>query len=313
MRAFVRALRLLLPLLSLCVVAVPSGSQVAPELREQLEREMEAEDQADERLRLEAEQRHLAVDAAWREAMKIPSLEQHLRTTHAKREAWVQEQQREFGEQLRMGLALREGESVRAPLAGCARDREEAEAVFGPFLTWRRLTPDDFQGPPRRIEALMGTPSGVPGAVSVVEVVCIGEARVVAKPRGLFEAEVTELEYLAVFQSADSWWMPAGAPDAHALLLLHEQGHFDLVELGARARNEGADGVKRTLRATDRSPYGAGSELGRAFLVHMNGVSDGVRAAQLRYDAETSHGRVPEAQMEWSRRLAAGLRRKQAD
>jgi len=107
------------------------------------------------------------------------------------------------------------------------------------------------------------------------------------------------LEYgvLAVFQPDATWVESVVLTDStQSHVLPHEQGHFNISELGARL-----------LRADllEFNPPCAGADSIFARVAEAGFVRE--RAMQARYDEETVHGTVPAEQAGWMSRVAAAL------
>jgi len=82
-------------------------------------------------------------------------------------------------------------------------------------------------------------------------------------------------------------------------LLAHEQGHFDLAEVYARRLRER---LRKEVAAACRSSAPAAA-LQRIY----DDVLDEAERESARYDADTDHGRRPEAQRQWRLLISAAL------
>jgi Bacterial protein of unknown function (DUF922) len=142
-------------------------------------------------------------------------------------------------------------------------------------LSWK-----DFRG-----RAKLGTATAAQTSSSVTYIVeCHGEG---------FRYAV-----LATFSPAESWVRPDIPPHrtSSASTLKHEQTHFDITEVFAR-RLRRAFSTARGL--CPKHPKDARKLFDR--------LSRESQATQNRYDDETAHGTVPEAQDRWTRAVAASL------
>jgi hypothetical protein len=107
------------------------------------------------------------------------------------------------------------------------------------------------------------------------------------------------LEYgvLTLFQPDASWVEPIVLTDStQSHVLPHEQGHFNISELGARLLR--ADLLEFNLPC-------AASDSAFARIAQSGFVRE--RAMQARYDEETLHGTLPAEQAGWMSRVATAL------
>lgn len=115
------------------------------------------------------------------------------------------------------------------------------------------------------------------------------------------ECDGKHMEYgvLAIFQPNDSWVKPGVVANGteSARVLSHEQGHFDISEIGARLLRADLVHFAVPCTAAADSIFAARAQpaLGRE------------RALQARYDQETAHGTEPTAEARWLAWIRATL------
>ena len=122
------------------------------------------------------------------------------------------------------------------------------------------------------------------------------------------ELEVTRIETAAEFHPEQSWVRDGARTDA---ILEHEQGHFDLAEVfRAVLEREAGTLVGRVQRCSSRADMAAvEAQVGEQMARIREGVFDELERVQARYDAETGHGTLPDAQRAWTARIREALRR----
>ena len=151
-------------------------------------------------------------------------------------------------------------------------------------IAWsaRRLTWDDFQGSPPT--------EGSEGAMTSYTLYSAWKCR-----GGVFEFRV-----IAGFRPRQSWVKPIILNDAiqRRTILGHEQTHFDLAEVYARAMRQALGEVVNPCRMTDAHLSAIAQRLAKAEKVE-----------QRRYDAETKHGLLASQQAAWSAAVARRLMR----
>jgi hypothetical protein len=151
-------------------------------------------------------------------------------------------------------------------------------------IAWsaRRLTWDDFQGSPPT--------EGSEGAMTSYTLYSAWKCR-----GGVFEFRV-----IAGFRPRQSWVKPIILNDAiqRRTILGHEQTHFDLAEVYARAMRQALGEVVNPCRMTDTHLSAIAQRLAQAEKVE-----------QSRYDAETKHGLLASQQAAWSAAVARRLMR----
>ncbi|MGY4706167.1 DUF922 domain-containing protein [Candidatus Bipolaricaulota sp. J31] len=123
-----------------------------------------------------------------------------------------------------------------------------------------------------------------------------------AVPTGnVFLARPVELAVELVLIPERSWVRPwAMTPE----VLRHEQAHFDIAEVYRRLLELSLS----DLSSTGRSPEEAIARLKALAAVVFREMEVRMDRVQRLYDEETSHGRDPQAQREWERRIARWLR-----
>lgn len=121
---------------------------------------------------------------------------------------------------------------------------------------------------------------------------------------------ISSIESAATFHPATSWVRPGYLTPA---VLLHEQGHFDIVQLYKERFAESTRGLigsdRRCGGSNERkSTRYAEREVARLVGAIYDDVWRKYRRQQEAYDEETRHGIDAKAQAEWTRRLAGSLR-----
>ena len=165
-------------------------------------------------------------------------------------------------------------------LSAAAKDpRTPTPAVFE-WSPGYRLSWDDFRGQ---------APAGSPRHEAAITTCGMGY-EIIPGQRG---QDATVRVYNA-FYGAESW-VRTGHQAAY--LLEHEQGHFDLCELYTRI-------LRDRIRRECAGCVGKSS----ARISHIfDEVESAYHQRQLRYEDETAHGTIDEAQARWSRQIAAEL------
>lgn len=104
------------------------------------------------------------------------------------------------------------------------------------------------------------------------------------------DAEHVEFGVIAYFQGSESWAKPLTVKNRQqsAVVLPHEQGHFDLAEISARL-------LRQELRALELSCDSLNARFGPI----VSAALARSEALQNRYDAETAHGTFAPAQAQW--------------
>jgi hypothetical protein len=110
--------------------------------------------------------------------------------------------------------------------------------------------------------------------------------------RAAYHCDATRVQFgvLAYFQPSESWARPQTVKNRHqsAVVLPHEQGHFDLAEISARQLRQELGTLQPSCASLDTTFSGTVS----AALARTD-------ALQNRYDAETAHGTLAPAQARW--------------
>ena len=162
------------------------------------------------------------------------------------------------------------------PFLGHALQADEDNAFAweaGSQLTWA-----DFRGvPPGDKTVAATTASGISYSF---------------KTRGLPGQYTLDYEVIAYFYPEKSWYHPELSD---AVVLMHEQLHFDITELFARKMHKILSG--RTFSGNVRG------EVRQIF----SKINKELKAFQDRYDLETDFSRNWEAQEQWNKRIAKRL------
>lgn len=187
------------------------------------------------------------------------------------------------------GIALSTGPSHPAearllPPLGKPLSLTNSPSPLAAHLIWsaaRPLTWPDFQGIPE-------PESGV-DALSSCGLIC---------DPALHRDGSLRFTVEAYFSHPDSW---VDGPDASALLLQHEQGHFNIGEIYARKLRRKLSNTRFTREGLDRQIQAVYQE-----------VFDEYAKAQQTYDEVTAHSTNPAAQAEWDRWMNKELSRFEA-
>ncbi len=205
---------------------------------------------------------------------------------------------------------LREERSapVDTPAPGCFDDRAELFEEPGDQIYHRPLAASDFKATGRP-KLSHGTPVDgrtVANASSKTAVVCVGKSELRRVGGSRYEVVVSEIEYMAIFSREKSWWgyERGRAPD---WVLPHEQVHFDLVEIAARALTRDAHVMMDMHLGVGASPTEAFSALGDLWDEVVRDAIEDLIARQGEYDRETDYGRLTGPQRMWSARAAREL------
>jgi len=132
--------------------------------------------------------------------------------------------------------------------------------------------------------------------------------RAVRKPREtLFTAEVVGLSFSARMDRQCSWWDTQNRFRPDDYVLEHEQIHFALIELEARALNQQRDAIAARVRSTGETGEAALAEIQRKFKLELEAGAKRAAERTRQLDAETSLGFEPEAQAAWAERIRQEL------
>lgn len=104
------------------------------------------------------------------------------------------------------------------------------------------------------------------------------------------DGEHVEFGAIAYFQGSESWAKPVTMKDRHrsAVVLPHEQGHFDITEISARLLRQELGALRASCASLDTT-----------FSTIVASALARSEALQNRYDAETAHGTFAPAQTQW--------------
>lgn len=191
-------------------------------------------------------------------------------------------------------LDLRLAIEIKAPTSSCAP--LPASPHQDGRILWSRdrpITWSDFWAPPPPGR----DPAAVAGIATALE---YRLTPAVERFGGGWQARVAALTVTAAMERNLSWAVPDRRTPAG---LLHEQRHFDLVELYRRLLERSL----RELAASGPSPDAALHNLLAAGEAVFRAVSERHSQAQALYDRETDHGRNTARQAEWDRKIAAWL------
>lgn len=113
--------------------------------------------------------------------------------------------------------------------------------------------------------------------------------------RGVTTATLAEIEVWAVILTEKSW----NRRPKNALLLDHEQGHFDLMQIYAlkgQLRLQRNLGDVKALRGKGKNSVEAGRDLEKSIVAVLEEIIAEARAVNIEYDKETSRGTNVRAQ-----------------
>lgn len=178
------------------------------------------------------------------------------------------------------------------------------------LIPYRRLTRADF-----RAESVPGPFAAVSqrvGAATCGYVRTTPETRILAQPVQAgdsvrYRAQVDTLGFAAYMDRHCSWWNDANHVATPEYVLEHEQIHFALFELQARALDRRAPEIAATLVTTADSPEQAQAELQERLGTALQEGLEDVLHRSHRFDSDTSLGEFPEKQAAWLRTVQAEL------
>lgn len=121
---------------------------------------------------------------------------------------------------------------------------------------------------------------------------------------------LTDIHAEAIFNQRESWVRPGYR---NASVLGHEQGHFDLTQIYKLILDDGADeliGRRNPCEGGSIQEASRFADESAAELAHVlfDDVWQQYLATQERYDAETQHGTVSDAQSRWTESIQRRLR-----
>jgi len=168
---------------------------------------------------------------------------------------------------------------ARTALSDLLRGDLASDRAF-PWSVSRRLTWRDFQGTPRA--------AGPQGAMTAYTMYYAWHCR----------GDSIEFLVVAGFRPRSSWVKAVILKDTaqNRSVLAHEQTHFDLTEVHARAMRRHFAALTAPCRKTNAQL----ETIARGFLQDE-------KAAQRRYDQETDHGRLERPQASWTETVRRSL------
>lgn len=200
-----------------------------------------------------------------------------------------------------------------ALVAGCARLPEHARPRgqivridsrgATDTIRYRTLTRGDFRA--SAAPETVAEHARRMGATTCVEIVPDSPLKAAVqrdRKRAGFVARPVGIGYHATMNRRCSWWNEAH-PVPKAYLLQHEQIHFAIIELAARALTARA----RALSATGDSPAASVEALGRAVRAELERTLEEALARNTAFDRDTSMRYRPDRQDRWQRQVEAEL------
>jgi len=181
----------------------------------------------------------------------------------------------------------------------------ESELEGGDLIGYRRLTRDDFRGTApgdgRHVDRVGAETFAVvkhdPG-LRISALRSPGSSNLVGK--------IENLRFRAWMDRSRSWWNPKQGSLPAAYVLEHEQIHFALVELEARAMNaEGKALMNRSFEAKDSKKLEA--EVDEAIGELMEEGMERLLEINRDFDEDTSGRYEPAKQKDWLRRVERAL------
>lgn len=174
-----------------------------------------------------------------------------------------------------------------APLPGMSQSHTIAH---------QQLTRENFKGiPDPRIPV---------AAFSAVHVKLSVGAEVTQLAKGTYVARISDIQYKALFDENLSWW---NDEPNNRLLLKHEQGHFDLVELRARELNANKNIVIDEIMGRGDTPEEAMTDLQQRINAHLSKIHSEINEQGKIYDNETDYHRNKHQQRVWNRKIDKAL------
>ncbi len=184
-------------------------------------------------------------------------------------------------------------------------------------ISYRLLTRADFRG-------TKAPPEFAPVADRVGAATC-GQVRTTADTAVLISwrqetptsekhhwVEVKKLGFMALMDRRCSWWNERAAARAPGYVLQHEQIHFALYELGARALNASVDSLKRDMTGEGKSPQAVQDHAQRALNEALQKATDELLERNRDFDQDTSLGYRPDRQRAWLKKVTTELAETQA-
>lgn len=122
-----------------------------------------------------------------------------------------------------------------------------------------------------------------------------------------YRARAVDLKFYSQMDRNCSWWNPKNVGLSEPYLLQHEQIHFALFELQARAMNASLAEIEARIENTSHSIEGATATAKQRLEDQVQQNLNEVLARNHAFDSETSMGHHPEAQERWWRKVQAEL------
>ncbi len=166
------------------------------------------------------------------------------------------------------------------------------------WTSYRPLIWDDFRG------SLEGW--GIERAL-LASTILVEDPRIETQAvDGGYRAHLRSIKIFAAAHKLESAKKSGGKTD---YTLRHEQGHFDVTEIGARRLRAQV----RTLSGTGPTPRAAASDLQAKIDAAFQTAWHGVEQMQRQYDGETRNGRAKGKQKAWWKKLEGLLRETAAE
>jgi hypothetical protein len=188
-------------------------------------------------------------------------------------------------------------------LGGCidvAVAQRSADAMI--WNAERRLTWEDFRGP-------VNPGAAVNTAATTATSLGWTYSYELERSRGRCTYRITDIATEALFDPNASWVKPAHAT---AIVLEHEQGHFDLTQIHKMELDRAASDIEGK-RTGCGDPDATLAEVEAKVAEEVGPVRERIwqklQSVQDQYDRETGHGTRVDAQREWTARIQQALRR----
>lgn len=205
-------------------------------------------------------------------------------------------------------------------VAGCSRLPDYAapqghiadpqELSDGDTITYRTLTRDDFKA--NDAPAHANAYAQKMGAMTCARVTTTSDTGIVTRETrdasGAVSVEVRfqRLGFVALMDRSCSWWNPAPSlPEAY--VLQHEQIHFAITELGARALNARAPSLVREISMVTTSQAEAQRRMRVELERILREAMDELIEQNRDFDEDTSGVYDPAAQERWFQQVSEAL------
>ncbi len=196
--------------------------------------------------------------------------------------------------------------------AGKGRVVDDASLDSSDVISYRQVARGDFKG--KRVPADFAAVADRVGATTCGQVRTTPDTLMLlnwkqdspSSPKRHW-LEIKNLRFTALMDRNCSWWNDKVAGSAPRYVLEHEQIHFALYELGARALNASAEELKRDMLSQGASQQAVQNHAKQALNDALLEATQDILARNRKFDEDTSLGYRPVRQREWLTRVTAEL------